>query len=244
MSGQLSRSRCQIGIASLLIGVAILGCTKGPFWRTGYLAPWARQQWADEERVAASFLTRRAEMQDLVQAAKRGSPSDQLGAAEQLAQVAQNDPIILVRAEAVRLLGELDHPTAHQALAQAAQDARSEIRLAAVHACAASQSPESVPVLQQVIGADTDIDIRLAATRALQHHRGPQVVQALGLALEDSDPALQIRAVEALRIVTGERLGDDISAWRQFVRSTAPRPDAEPPSQVDERPVQASAIMR
>jgi hypothetical protein len=198
------------------------GCIKGPLWQTGYLSPWARQRWADEERLAPSLLTRRADMRAMVQSARRAGESDLARAAGQLHDVALHDPVLLVRMEAVQLLGELDHPQARTALSACSQDPQSEIRLAAVQACARHPATESIPILQQVVGGDSDLDVRLAATRALANFTQPEAIRALGLALDDPNPALQLRAADALRAVSGQPYGRDIEAWRQFVRQSAP----------------------
>jgi hypothetical protein len=54
-------------------------------------------------------------------------------------------------------------------------------------------------------------------------------VQALGIALDDADPALQHRAVQSLERVSGEDFGDSVPAWRQYVRGE-PVNAPEPPS--------------
>ena len=63
----------------------------------------------------------------------------------------------------------------------------------------------------------TNIDVRLAATRALGNFPVSQAASAIGLALNDPDPALQLRAAESLQAVTGEPFGRDIPAWQEYV---------------------------
>ena len=80
-----------------------------------------------------------------------------------------------------------------------------------------------------VLSGDVDTDVRLAATRALGKSKEPVAVAALGRALEDSDPAIQYRAVLSLRGATGENLGNDVRRWRQYVAGQQPTP-ADAPS--------------
>jgi hypothetical protein len=116
--------------------------------------------------------------------------------------------------------------------------------MAVVHACSKRQDLESIQILQQMIGGDTDVDIRLAATRALQHSKGPQAIQALALALDDPNPALQLRAAESLAVVTGERLGNDIGAWREYVRRSVPADLTGQPTQIADQPESFESITR
>lgn len=213
-------------------------------WRTGYISPWAQQRWAEEERIAPTLFAKRDELAAMVYSAHKGTDADRERTATQLAQVAQNDPVLLVRLEAVKLLGDLDTSSARSALMMAAKDPQSDIRLAAVHACAKNNHPESVVVLQEVIGGDADIDIRLAATRTLADFKGPEAVRALGLALEDPNPALQLRAADSLRAVTGENFGHDVRAWQAYVQKSTPANIATQPERMADQPEGPGSITR
>lgn len=230
-----------------LIGItclAVVGCIKGPMWRTGYASPWARQRWADEERIAQSIYSRRDEMSAMVESANRGTDEDRRRAAEHLGQIAANDSVLLVRQEAVQLLGRIDHDAARMVLQMAAQDARTEIRMAVVFACGEGNNPEKLKILQGIIGSDADIDVRLAATRALENYQGPEAVRALALALDDSDPALQLRAIESLQVVTGEKLGTDVRAWQAYARNATESIEPESPEQIADEKSDDSTLLR
>jgi hypothetical protein len=44
----------------------------------------------------------------------------------------------------------------------------------------------------------------------------PAAISSLAAALKDRDPAMQYAGVEAMKKVTGEELGNDVEAWRQY----------------------------
>ena len=80
-------------------------------------------------------------------------------------------------------------------------------------------------------GSDTDVDVRLAATRALGNYQGLRAVEALSFALDDPNPALQIRATESLARATGESIGRDVQAWQRYVKQVVP-PEAKADAQL------------
>jgi HEAT repeat protein len=230
-------SLISLGAAVLLVALVGAGCAKGPLWRTGYLAPWALKRWSDEERYAATLFSKRDDLRAIVRTAAKGSAAEREHAAQRLVEVIETNPVRLLRIEAVRLLGQLDSPTAEAGLARAAQDPSSEVRLAAVHACSDQANAACLQVLQQILGGDTDIDVRLAAARQLQHFDDPGAIRALAVALDDTNPALQVRAADSLQKVTGESFGRDIEAWRQYAQSRIPAPSVE--TQRAEQPASA-----
>ena len=69
-----------------------------------------------------------------------------------------------------------------------------------------------------------DADVRLAAAKALGETKNREAVAALGEALDDSDPAMQYRAVLSLKQVTGKDLGNDVNRWQQYVKGEPPEP--------------------
>jgi hypothetical protein len=46
----------------------------------------------------------------------------------------------------------------------------------------------------------------------------------LAAALEEGDPAMQFRAVQSLRSVSGRDFGNDANAWREFANGGNPQP--------------------
>lgn len=177
-------------------------------------------------------------METVVQNAINGPINIQEDAAQALSDIVFRDKVLLMRLHAVRLLGQLkSSPSAVETLIKASKDNDRDIRLAAIESWKALGTDAAVPQLQEIIGSDTDIDVRLAATEALGHFPGRASVSALSLSLNDRNPALQVRATESLRKVTGEELGRNVVAWQQYVKNAAPPtaiPATSAPSMVAE----------
>ena len=200
------------------------GCSEGPLWRSGKYSPWVRNKWAEEEKIADTLFTRKRRMESVVQNALNGPINTQEEAAQALSDIVFRDKVLLMRLHAVRLLGQLKNsPTAAETLTKASSDNDRDIRLAAIDSWKTLGTDAAVPQLQEIIGSDTDIDVRLAATEALGHFPGRASVSALALSLNDRNPALQVRATESLRKVTGESLGRNVVAWQEYVKNVAPQ---------------------
>jgi len=211
-------------------------------WRSGKWNPWARKQWEEEARIADTLFVKKQRMSDSVAKASNGPLDQQESVAKQISEVVHRDPVLLLRLHGVQLIGQLDCPTAISTLENASRDHNSDIRIAAIKAWEKKSADVAVPQLQEMIGSDTHVDVRLAATRALGNFSGEGAVQALSLALSDADPALQLRATESLQRVTGQSLGRDVTAWQTYItqlapKSPAPATDSQPPSSIasDER---------
>ncbi|MBC8869595.1 MAG: HEAT repeat domain-containing protein [Planctomycetes bacterium] len=211
-------------LALCLVAICVCGCADNPA-----RSLWYRQQWEEDEKHGPTFHTRLEDLTSLRTGADQLNEAEQARVAQQLNQVLAEDPSPLYRGEAVRTLGSLSTPIAAEGLGRAIQDNEPSVRIAACQAWADRGDQEALQVLSQVVGSDTDLDVRMAATRGLANFSDPAAVRALGLALDDADPALQHRAVQSLRAVTGEDFGNSVPAWRQFVRGEpVRRPD--PPS--------------
>lgn len=215
-------------LLTLLSIHTFLGCAEGPLWRSGKYNPWVRTRWSEEEKIADTLFARKRRMENVVAQASNGPIDVQEDAARALSDIIFQDKVVLMRLHAVQLLGNLDCPTAIETLTRASRDNEKDIRLAAVRSWKMHDGSVAVPQLQELIGSDTDIDVRLAATEALGSFPGRASVEALSLALNDRDPALQVRATESLGLVAGESLGRDVVAWQEYVRNVAPSPAGIP----------------
>ena len=202
----------------MLVALVFTGCAEGPLWQTGHYAPWARQQWENENQVASTLQARKQNLDQMLQQAQSDAQREQL--ANQLQQIVNGESILLLRLHAVSLLGRIDHPSAFQPLKDATSDPDSRVRIAAIQTWQSMPGNLAIPQLQEVIGSDTDVDVRLAATKALANFTEPNATQALSLALTDNNPAIQFRAMESLERVTGKNLGADVAAWQSFLDSS------------------------
>ena len=151
-------------------------------WRAGKYSPWARSQWAEEEKIADTMFKRRREMNESVAAVVNGPVAEQQRVAESLAEVLHRDPVLLLRLYSVNQLGKLNCPAAIDALEDASRDPNPDLRVAAIKAWQNLPAETAIPQLQEMIGSDTNDDVRLAATKALGNFQGEQAIAAIALA--------------------------------------------------------------
>ena len=194
------------------------------------LPPTVRLPFEAEDPAEARFLTtseRIESIRELKTAAAQLTPADQLRYSEGLAKTFQTEPNAMVRLELARTLGAFATPAAEHALIMGTRDGETRIRMACCEMLAERPGDEPLRTLTDIVANDQDVDTRLAAVRALGVRRDAKAVPALAVALEDRDPALQYRAVESLREVTGKDVGNDVKDWIALVHGETVAP---PPS--------------
>jgi HEAT repeat protein len=186
--------------------------------------PWSKKpEKPPRPRVAIkSPYQRMAELRELAKTAPSMSPEDQQRAGRPVAEQFRSEGDPLIRAQMVRTLEKFKTAEAAAVLSQAMEDSSIDVRIAACQAWGSRGGPEAVQLLGQRIGSDTNVDVRLAAARALGETGDQNAVPKLALALDDSDPALQYRAVLSLQKVTGKKLDNDVNQWRQYVKGEKP----------------------
>jgi hypothetical protein len=139
-----------------------------------------------------------------------------------LAQEIRKEPDSIVRSEILRTLAAYGGPTAAAVLGLAVRDTDTDVRIIACDLWGKSNDPKAAEVLASVLTSDSDRDVRMAAARGLGHAHDPAAVRALGTALDDTDPAMQYRAMVALHESTGQDIGTDpadVDHWRQYVKN-------------------------
>jgi len=197
--------------------VAALGCAA---WRKTFEPTKVA---AEREKYGATADQRIEEVAAAAAKAKDGPGAEQVEFARGLSQqvLGEHDP--RVRAAMLVVAAEFDAPAAVAICRGALEDPEPRVRMAACEAWRKRGGPEAVKLLAARVDADSDIDVRLRALRELGELGDESAVPALARALEDPNPAVQFRAVSALKEVSGRDLGDDVNAWRAW----AADPNAE-----------------
>lgn len=204
-----------------LASLAATGCADMLPGRLNRYNPFRRDDWAAETKFGVRPYDR---MQHLEQVASNSaSQVKQFDVSAQLAKEfpAELDP--LVRRSMVHALAKMQTPDAAATLKLALKDQNPKVRQAACEAWATRPAAEAAPLLTEVIGSDGNIDVRITAARSLGSFPQDQgAIKGLGLALEDNDPALQYRAVQSLKTISGRDYGGNIHAWRAFAKGENP----------------------
>jgi HEAT repeat protein len=138
------------------------------------------------------------------------------GLAEQLAKEIQHEQDPLVRLHIVRTLAKMPGPLASAVLHAGLEDPDESVRVACCEAWGSRGGPEAVEELSTVLQAESNIDVRMAAAKALGETKNAAAVNPLAEVLADNDPAIQRRAIESLKSVSGKDYGYDVKAWRQY----------------------------
>lgn len=121
-----------------------------------------------------------------------------------------------VRCEIVAVAGMFDTPSALAICKGAMQDPDDRVRARACQVWCERGGPEAVQQLANRCRADRDLDVRLQAIRMLGELGNEAAIPALADVLQDPDPAVQYRAVAALKQVSGRDLGNDVNVWREW----------------------------
>ncbi len=203
-------------------GATICGCADGPFGGLAELNPYYRSQWQKDELAGPTFHTQIAELRAIRENPTGLSPQEQQRIVPTLDDIAQNSSNSILRAEATLTLAEFADPTTIPTLQLAMDDEHADVRVAACKAWGRRGGPEALDLLTQAVANDSDLDVRLAATTELAKFKEQSSLQALSVALNDKDPALQHRAVQSLKSVSGQDYGDNVPAWRDFVEGRSP----------------------
>lgn len=198
--------------AVLLLAASAPGC-----------ASWAPWTWkdpakvaAERERYGATADQRVKELAAAATAAKKAGAAEQEAFAKQLAEkmVVEHDP--RVRCSILEAAAGFDTPSSAALCRGGLQDPDERVRMAACSAWVTKGGAEAVQLLANRYRTDSELDVRLRALRALGELGDKEAVPVLAKALEDSDPAVQYRAVAALKKVSGRDLGNDVNRWREW----------------------------
>jgi HEAT repeat protein len=196
--------------AWLALTATVAGCAG---WRNR-LDP--KKAAAEREKYGATADQRITELRAEADRAKQAAGAEQVAFTQSLVAKLLAEHDSRVRAAMLAIAAEFDTPAAVAVCRGALEDPEARVRMAACEAWRKRGGPEAVSLLAARVDADTDIDVRLKALKELGSLGDEAAVPALARALEDPDPAVQYRAVGALKDVSGRDLGDDVNAWRAW----------------------------
>jgi HEAT repeat protein len=217
--------RVLLGIGGLL-AVTMAGCADLD------LPSWIPFQGPAADKVPGVVAPseRIAQLRILSDSAAKSSPEERKRISDQLASTIREEKDPLIRLEIIRTLGRYPGESADAILKAALSDDDVQVRIMACAAWGKRNDAQAVQLLSESLKADVDMDVRLAAARALGETKNSAAVPALGEALNDSNPALQYRAMLSLKATTGKDLGNDLQRWQQFVKG---EPIGPPPSMAE-----------
>jgi hypothetical protein len=215
-----TRHRRSTGAATMLACllaavVATPGCAG---WR-----PWRNRE--KEARLAEKYgQTAKQRIETInveAKKAKAGTGGDQVTFTRDLMRQLLEEHDARVRCEILQTAADFDTPAAVAICKGALQDPDERVRTTACEVWGTRGGAEAVQLLSQRFQSDAELDVRLRALRMLGKLEDKEAIPVLAKALEDPDPAVQYRAVAALKQVSGRDLGNDVNAWRAWAADPA-----------------------
>jgi len=195
-------------LASVLPAVA--GCS-------GWL-PWTASDKATKnaELYGPTANQRIKALQADAKQAKTGGGDKEVEFTRRLAEQVLGEHDARVRCEIVAVAGMFDTASALAVCKGAMQDPDERVR---ARACAVWRERGGTEAVQQLANrcrTDRELDVRLQAIRMLGELEDKAAIPVLADVLADPDPAVQYRAVAALKQVSGRDLGNDVNVWREW----------------------------
>jgi hypothetical protein len=192
-------------IVAVLVGLSVLpGCSL----------------FRDNERT--SIITpamRAASIREFGPRADDASDSERLAMCEELAKQIRTEPDPICRRAIQETIAEFDVPLASAVLVAGLADEDRDVRKVCCRMLSQRQDQSAITPLSRMVAAEADAEVRMAAIDALGKFKSPAAVQGLAAAIKDRDPAMQYAGVEAMKKASGEKLGNDVAAWRQYADS-------------------------
>jgi HEAT repeat protein len=214
-----------ICLLCLVVVPCLSGCADGTLPELDSMNPYQRQQWRQDLSFGPTFHEQIAELKTIQSEGARLPAAEQEFRVNQLNALIRDDATTpLLRAQSVKALAAIPLPGASYGLDMASADEDPEVRVAACEAWGIRGDANSAESLATIAKTDTDVDVRITAVRALADFRehAPVAIKALGEALNDRDPALQLRAMKSLSQVSGRDYGNDVASWREFAQGREP----------------------
>ncbi len=162
---------------------------------------------------------RAKELAELAKKASSKTPTDRDRIVAELAKEIQHEDDASMRRRILRTLAEYRTDLSRAILQAGLLDTDLEVRRVACQSIGKHGGPQAVEALTHVANSDTDPDVRIAAVRALGETAEQTALVPLAEALVDPNPAIQFRAQESLRTVSGRDYGGNVQAWREYAKT-------------------------
>ena len=159
------------------------------------------------------------ELRELAKAAAKHPPEEQERISRELAAEIKEEREPLMRRQLLKAIEPYPTQLALAVLVAGTNDSEVEVRRVACECLGRRGGVDAVRELSRVANGDTDFDVRVAAVRALGETKDQAAMPALAEALADNNPALQDRAVDSLRTISGREYGDNMEAWRELAKT-------------------------
>ncbi|PQO43335.1 HEAT repeat domain-containing protein [Blastopirellula marina] len=203
--------------------ILALGCTKNGAIRSPF--GWGIQDDpADLAKYGPSPSQRRDDIRRMARYTSEMSDSERQLNANKLTLQLRDEEDPLLRIEILKALAALQTPAAHEGLRMGLYDNEPRVRVMAVETLVVGKDPKAVSELGDLIVRDRELDVRLAAAKALQGFDTPEGRKALAPAVQDRDPALRYVAIQSLREHSNVDYGGDAEKWEAYAMGENPSP--------------------
>ncbi|HEX4145302.1 MAG TPA: HEAT repeat domain-containing protein [Pirellulales bacterium] len=218
------RYYCRALLVALLM-LSAVGCASNRA-KKGFAWPWTPEK--DDAVGITTPAQRLADMTAMASQADKQSPAEQERVSGDLAKQIQEEQDPMIRRYIVLTLGHYKTASATAVLQAAVSDSDTTVRIAACEAWGRRGGLEAAERLTGLLSSDTNLDVRLAAARAIGKTHEKSAVQPLAEALSDADPAIQYSVAGALKEISGKDYGNDVNLWRAYARGENPPPPEGP----------------
>lgn len=208
--------RSPLASTVVLMALCLAGCASHVRKWYDPLGLWTKEEKDGPKYKVITHADRIKALRNLAQQAASLPPDEQQRATDELCQALPKEQDVLVRSEMLRTIARFPNPRAEAMLKAGLRDGDQDVRIVCCAAWGSRGGKEANLVLCETLTSDTDNDVRLAAARALGELKDPEAEAALGLALDDANPAIQYRAMQSLKSITGKKF-ETVKEWREYI---------------------------